>query len=676
MNNNFFNRLSILTPVMFLLAIFWATIGILFYWSNILAPSFLEGERTKAELVMIYAVDNLEKSLLSGNPQEIEDVMRRLLLLKAPNSTQWLILALKVQPLNSNSLTLYGKKEIEFGGPFSISSPLYSSDTQELLGEVTLQFNSFYYEQLVADAKKNLLWVVGALLCVMIVLQRIMAWLLKPLSKINSVLADINFNKAVEIPTIKGYIVIEIGNVIMAIKDLMHRLEIARQAEQYAKESLIESEGNYRLLVETIPHGIHRVDNIGMFSYANTAICKILGYSKEEIVGKSCFDFVHVNDETEKEEVQKQFFQNLKEQPEPTPYYLSNRKKNGDIIDLQLDWNFEFNEEGEVTGIISIVTDITKRKKAEEELEKHREHLEELVIERTRELRINNEELRKAIALATELKVKAEAANTAKSEFLSNMSHELRTPMHGILSFARLGINKIDSAPKEKLHRYFQQIHNSGNRLMDLLNDLLDLSKLEAGKMVYHMEMHDLKSFVNIIVQEFSSVISEKNLILEVVDPKISTRAAFDTSKISQVIRNLISNAAKFTSEGKKITVCFEDAEIETNERTIPAIKVSVADQGVGIPESELFQVFDKFVQSSKTQTGAGGTGLGLSICHQIITEHGGKIWAENNKDGGAIFSFVLPRVALKTKKVGEILIEKKIISKQQLEEALSDQKK
>lgn len=120
--------------------------------------------------------------------------------------------------------------------------------------------------------------------------------------------------------------------------------------------------------------------------------------------------------------------------------------------------------------------------------------------------------------------------------------------------------------------------------------------------------------------------------------------ALFDHAKIIQVMTNLISNAIKFTPEGSTITVSIEEATLKKRKEQIPAVQVTVKDEGVGIPEDEIETVFDKFIQSSKTKKKSGGTGLGLAICREIIVHHGGKIWAENNQDGGATFSFMIPK--------------------------------
>ena len=231
-------------------------------------------------------------------------------------------------------------------------------------------------------------------------------------------------------------------------------------------------------------------------------------------------------------------------------------------------------------------------------------------------------------------KNQAEAANIAKSEFLANMSHELRTPMHGILSYARFGVRKAMNEDRERLLGFFETIQGCGNTLLALLDALLDLSKLEAGKVEFRFEEDDVVHVCEQVMQVFASLSSERGV--QLVPRFESVVANLDHEKIQQVMRNLVGNALKFSPEGG--TVEFSVARLEGDR-----VRVSVADQGPGVPPDELDAVFEKFVQSSATKDDGGGTGLGLSISKEIIERHGGRIWAENRPDGGAVFRFEVP---------------------------------
>ena len=291
-----------------------------------------------------------------------------------------------------------------------------------------------------------------------------------------------------------------------------------------------------------------------------------------------------------------------------------------------------FDEAGVFVGYRGTGRDISRAKLAEQALREHRDHLRTLVEARTADLVSAKEE--------------AERANRAKSDFLSNMSHELRTPMHGILSCARLGADKVGKVDDERIQDYFQMIRESGHRLLILLNDLLDLAKLEAGRMEMHRTEFDLGQEVRTIGHELQALFELRHLQ---VDYAIDADCRMEGSveRLGQVLRNLLSNASKFSPAGSRIEVGLVATEMTSPSGCVPALSLTVADQGPGIPEAELESIFDKFAQSSLTAKGAGGTGLGLAICLEIVRRHGGTISATNRRAGGACFNILLPRRGL-----------------------------
>jgi len=229
----------------------------------------------------------------------------------------------------------------------------------------------------------------------------------------------------------------------------------------------------------------------------------------------------------------------------------------------------------------------------------------------------------------------AEAANRSKSEFLANISHELRTPLHGILSYSRFGLEEAETGDRGELREFFDNVGRSAETLLDLVNDLLDLSKLEAGRMVFDLQPTCMNRLIEVVVDEFCSMIARKDIRIRYRKPEEPAIVLADEERFKQVIRNLLSNAVKFSPNSGMIHV--------STRRIGETFLITVRDEGPGIPPDELELVFGKFMQSSKTKSGSGGTGLGLAICREIVAGHHGRIWAENNAHQGCIFYCELP---------------------------------
>ena len=263
--------------------------------------------------------------------------------------------------------------------------------------------------------------------------------------------------------------------------------------------------------------------------------------------------------------------------------------------------------------------------------------LEQKVQERTIELMKVNEQLK-------DEKLKAEQANAAKTDFLSNITHELRTPMHHIYSFAQIGI-QFFNGKKQKSLECFHKILNSCHSMMGLIDNLLDFSNLERGFYECNFAENDMLAMIDENIAGLEQSITRKKISVNTTQRDLETKIICDRRGISQVIKNLLSNAIKFSQKGKSVNIDIKSTSLPSSDddNTVPAVLMAIKDQGPGIPEEELDQVFDKFTQSSRTKTGAGGAGLGLAVCYEIVKAHLGIIYVENNKDDGCTFTFVIP---------------------------------
>ncbi len=223
-----------------------------------------------------------------------------------------------------------------------------------------------------------------------------------------------------------------------------------------------------------------------------------------------------------------------------------------------------------------------------------------------------------------------------QKEFTSTVSHELRTPLASIKSTVDLVLSKTLGPVSEDQSKFLLKTKNNVDRLTRLINDILDLSKLESGKMELKIVFGDIAAVINEVIEVQESVAKDKGLFLKGELDSGLPEVPFDMDKLHQVLNNLVGNAIKFTEQGGITVKCA--CNLENNN-----VEISVNDTGPGIKEEDIDKLFQKFQQLGDPRKHVGGTGLGLSICKEIVIRHGGKIWVESEVGKGSCFKFILP---------------------------------
>ena len=389
-----------------------------------------------------------------------------------------------------------------------------------------------------------------------------------------------------------------------------------------------------RSLIEASLDPLLTISSEGKIMDINRATETIIGLSREKIIGSDFFDYF-----TEPQKA-REVYQAVFEKGSVTDCPLTLQHLSGKLTDVLFNGSVFRDENGKILGVVIVARDVTEQKIKAKELTEAKEFAE-----KANELA---QIAKQNALLATQ---KAEDAVKAKQQFLSNMSHEIRTPMHAIIGFTKVLLNtELNSTQKE----YLTAIKMSGDALIVLINDILDLSKVDAGKMTFEQIPFNPEFSLSSMLHLFKQKIQEKNLKLEVeYDKNIPEVLLGDPVRLHQIILNLISNAIKFTNDGS-IKVFVEKVKETKNKVTL---RFSVSDSGIGIEKAKLGKIFENFQQGSSDSSRLyGGTGLGLAIAKKLVVSQGGYIHVESEINKGSTFSFTLD--FLKTDKKPDAEIE------------------
>lgn len=373
-------------------------------------------------------------------------------------------------------------------------------------------------------------------------------------------------------------------------------------------------------LIEASLDPLVTINTEGKITDMNKATVDITGISREKLTGTDFFDYF--TEPQKAREVYQDVFANGSVADSP----LTLRHKNGKLTDVLFNGSVYKDGRGNVLGVVIVARDVTEQKRIATELTEAKVAAE------------------LATAVAEEAKRKAESAALiaedavkAKQQFLSNMSHEIRTPMNAIIGFTKV-VLKTELSEKQK--EYLNAIKISGDALIVLINDILDLAKVDAGKMIFEQTPFKLASSISAMLHLFEPKIQEKNLtLIKEYDKNIPKVLCGDPVRLHQIILNLVSNAVKFTTTGK-ITV---KVQLKKEEQGKVFIEFFVSDTGIGISKNKIEHIFENFQQAtSDTSRLYGGTGLGLAIVKKLIEAQNGSIHVRSVLGEGSTFSFTL----------------------------------
>jgi PAS domain S-box-containing protein len=369
--------------------------------------------------------------------------------------------------------------------------------------------------------------------------------------------------------------------------------------------------------LESGPDGVYLIDLKGRFLYGSKKAEEIIGLEKEQLIGKS-FLALNLLSAQHLTKAGKLLALNMMgKSTGPDEFEL--RRRDGRSVWVEISTT-PIKQEGEVV-VIGFVRDITERKRMQRELEERSEQL----LAQQQQLLDKTEEVARA--------------NQLKSQFLANMSHELRTPLNAVVGFSELMLDEVPGKINEDQRQCLTDILQSSRHLLSLINEVLDLSKIESGRLEFRQEEVALTEVLESLTRTMMPILTPRQQSLDISLEEGLPPIRSDMGRLGQVLLNLVDNASKFTPDGGKLRVeAVRDGDW---------CQISVIDNGIGIQKEDQERIFEPFSRlDNPLGRQRGGTGLGLTLVKQIVEKYGGKIWVDSEPGPGSRFTFTLPFVA------------------------------